>query len=439
MIGWFNVTEQPLPSFPDNNSDPFMTTRIIYSNASYPQWTYSELALAEIDLADDVAEDVLSWDSTSVSSHPPSIAVEIPALRAVMNCTSQPFAKTRRRPRSGTDYNFLEVNLTLPDICSQISKEASPFTCSNGMMSTQWLYKPGIIGYWAGSWAQVRTTMGVFGDIDAEGNPKNLTVLKCMPYLETLQTRAKFNLPAFKLADRAVAEGPLETSPIEPLESTRKLFNYDSFWTLFGGGSYGGPFDEVLPSVNLTGYPSPLASSDGFFQALFQGRDAFADPQSLLGPANSDKLIAAVEHLYRIIMAQALHTTQGRRITVASESDPSQPPPPPLGTGTISNPNSKRLYQSRVATYILTALLLTLLVCAVIALATSRPKGLLTMEPTNLAARMSLFMDYHATAGHAMVAQEARIVREHRDVQEERVVPTQMEPQVRESSYDRPP
>ncbi|KAL8650436.1 MAG: hypothetical protein Q9226_005141 [Calogaya cf. arnoldii] len=436
IVGWFNVTDRRLPTGPRpywlglNNSDPLMTTRIIYSNASYPQWTYSELALAEIDLADDTAKNVLPREGTSGSSYLPSIAVEIPALRAVMNCTSQAYATTRRRPvgrASAPEYNLLEVNLTLPDICRQTGEDPSPFTCSDGTMSTQWLYKPGIIGYWARSWPQVRMTMDVFGDIDAEGNPKNLTVMTCMPYIETLQAEANFDFPSFKLADRGVLDDTLETSPVEAIESTRKFFNHDSFWTLFGDSFVDGSFDRVLPSVNLTGYPSPLASSDGFFQALFQGKEAIADPQSLLGPANVEKLIEAVEHLYRIIMAQTLNTAQGRRIPVSTELDPSQPPPPPLGLGMISNPNGKRLYQSHIATYILVALLVIMLICAVFALATFRPKGLVTMEPTSLAARMSLLMDYNTTAGHAIVAQEAKVIQEQRDLRDKDVVQMKME------------
>ncbi|KAL9036952.1 MAG: hypothetical protein Q9180_004003 [Flavoplaca navasiana] len=185
---------------------------------------------------------------------------------------------------------------------------------------------------------------------------KNLTVLTSTRYLETVQTRATFDLPSFELVDQSVAVNTSETSSIETIESTRKPFNH-SFWTLFGGGGgpqtgrTGGTFDKVLPSVNLTGYPSPLASSDGSFQALFQGKDAIAEPQSLLGPANTGRLIEAVERLYRIITAQSLHTAQGRRMPVTSTFDDSQPPPPPIGRGTMINPNSRRLYQSHIATY----------------------------------------------------------------------------------------
>ena len=441
ITGWFNVTEQPPPEHlywsALNNSDPFMTTRIMYSNASYPRLTYSELALAKIDLADDSAEDILSSERTSVSSDPPSITAKIPALRAVMNCTTRPYTTTRRQPfhSDQSDYSLLEVNLNLPDIYNQLDMSTS-FTCSDNKMSTQWMYKPGIIGYWAESWTQSRTTMGAFGDIDEEGIPKNLTILTCTPYLETIQARALFDLPSFELADQRVAVDTSGTSRIETIESTRKPFNHDSFWTLFGGGGgpqrgrTGGTFDKVLPSVNLTGYPSPLASSDGFFQALFQGKDAIAEPQSFLGPVNTRRLIEAIEHLYRIIMAQSLHTAQGRRIPVASTIDESQPPPPPIGRGTMINPNSRRLYQSHIATYILIALVSTILFCAVFALATFRPKGLITMEPTSLAVRMSLLMEHHATATQAIYAPKGRTMQEQKNVHTERIVPMEMEPMV---------
>ncbi|KAL8886405.1 MAG: hypothetical protein Q9192_006492 [Flavoplaca navasiana] len=222
ITGWFNVTEQPPPEHlywsALNNSDPFMTTRIMYSNASYPRWTYSELALAKIDLADDTAEDILSSEGMSVSSDPPSITVEVPALRVVMNCTTRPYATTRRQPLYSiqSDYSLLEVNLSLPDICDQLD-ESTSFTCTDNKMSTQWMYKPGIIGYWAESWTQARTTMGVLGDIDEEGIPKNLTILTCTPYLETVQTRAIFDLPSFELADHSVAVDTSGTPRIETI------------------------------------------------------------------------------------------------------------------------------------------------------------------------------------------------------------------------------
>ncbi|KAL8800604.1 MAG: hypothetical protein Q9182_005066 [Xanthomendoza sp. 2 TL-2023] len=425
MTGWFNATDPPRPGrgswLPLNNSDPFMTTRIMYSDASYPQWTYSEFALAEIDQADEVARYAVASDRTPGLSQALQITVEVPAVQAVMNCTSRPYKTARQKPRpkmfAGNSvlapvYTLMEVNVTLPDICGQTTDTdtgSSSFTCSGDTLSTEWLYEPGIIGYWAAgltSFSRLRTSIGVFGDIDPNGIPKDLTVLTCVPYVESISVNATFNLPGFDLANPLGGKDGSRMSPIVPIESTRKFFNQDTFWTLFGDSNLGGSFDNVLPSVNLTGYPSPLVSSDGFFQALFQGKDAIAKPQTLLGPANSDKLIAAVEHLYRVIMAQALHTAHGRRIPVVSVSDLSQPSPPPLGLGSIRNPNGSRLYQSHVATYILVALLATMLVSAVVALATFSPKGLVSMEPTSLAAKMNLLIQYHAAEGSVMIMNE---------------------------------
>ncbi|KAL8807990.1 MAG: hypothetical protein Q9200_004455 [Gallowayella weberi] len=425
MIGWFNATDPLTPDhgswLPLNNSDPFMTTRIMYSDASYPRWTYSEFALAEIDLADEVARYAVAPDSTSRISQPRQITVEVPAIQAVMNCTSHPYKTARPKPRPkmfagnsdlGPVYTLMEVNVTLPDVCrrtADTNSGPSSITCSGDTLSIDWLYKPGIIGYWAAgltSLSRLRTTIGVFGDINPNGNPKNLTVLTCVPYVESISVNATFNLPSFDLANPLGEKDGSKVSPIVSIEPTRKFFNHDTFWTLFGDSYLGGSFDDVLPSVNLTDYPSPLVSSDGFFQALFQGKDAIAQPQTLLGPANSDKLIAAVEHLYRVIMAQALHTAHGRRIPVVSVSDSSLPSPPPLGLGSIRNPSGSRLYQSHVATYILVALLATMLVSAVVALATFSPKGLVSMEPTSLAARMSLLVQYHAAEGSIMMVNE---------------------------------
>lgn len=65
--GWFNVTNSDIITSEVvgslNNSDPLMTTRIMYSNASFPQWTFSELALAEIGFETDLPGDVANLES----------------------------------------------------------------------------------------------------------------------------------------------------------------------------------------------------------------------------------------------------------------------------------------------------------------------------------------------------------------------------------------
>ena len=140
MTGWFNVTD---PDYPFgtfyNNSDPKATTRIVYLNASYPQWTYSELALAEIDPEKDSNNKAASYNASSSSQ----LSIQMPSLRANMNCTVLPYLSA-----AVSQQDFLEVNINFPEACTQGGNVLPDWGYAKGILSTQWLYKPGIIGYW---------------------------------------------------------------------------------------------------------------------------------------------------------------------------------------------------------------------------------------------------------------------------------------------------
>lgn len=369
MTGWFNVTNSD-----DSNSDPKATTRILYLNASYPQWTHSELALAEIDLEIDSNKEATSYNASS----PSQLSIQIPSLRANMNCTVLPYLSA-----AVSEQDFLEVNISFPQACTQVGDVLNYWGYAKGILSTKWLYKPGIIGYWTPpTWfgaAPCPTTLGIFGEVDDHGNPRNLTVLACLPYVETVQASATFQLPNFDLAPST------EKPPVVPIESSARFFNNDSYWAMNSWGEKENAFDLVLATVNLSTL-SPLSASDGFFQALFQGIDATSDPHDLLGEANTPRLIDAVEHLYRVIMAQCLHTTQGRRVNLSTATLTETPL---LEPGIITSPSS-RLHQSATATYILVTLLSTMTVCALLARLTFKPRGLVSKEPTCIVARMDL-------------------------------------------------
>ncbi|KIX00558.1 uncharacterized protein Z518_09623 [Rhinocladiella mackenziei CBS 650.93] len=266
---WFNTSDTHAPyggSF--NNSDPPMITRIMYSNAGFPQWTYSELALAEVGFEAGVTGNITR--THNAASVPSQLAIEVPALRVVMNCTTRPYTSAAPAPIVSSFQSsaptFLEVNMTFPEAATEGDnfQQGSPrWNYANGALTTQWAYnnKPGIVGYWTPAFfgdAPWPTTMSLFAEVDANGNPKNITILTCMPYIETVRANAVFNLPSFELA-----------APATAIESAAKYFNNDSFWAMTPFSIAGGTFDQVLIPVNLT-KPSPLSASDSFFQALFQ-------------------------------------------------------------------------------------------------------------------------------------------------------------------------
>lgn len=385
IAGWFNATPENTsavaygPSF----ADPLATTRIIYLNDSFPQWTYAELALAEIGPIDTSRIKLNSSAALQVS-------LEVPALRAVLNCTTHPYLTTGLGKATFNSQRYFQVNMTWPEACSDFSLRNNVWTYEDGELSTQWAFDPttpGVIAYWApgddSHSASCPRAMALFGEVDSRGKASELTILTCNPYVEKLQAQATFEVPSFNLTTARGAN-----LSIKPLEDTTEFFSNDSYFSLTYNavGRDQNVFDEALISVNLT-TPSPLAASDGFFQALFQGIDAVADPYELLGSANSDRLTHAMEHLYRIIMAQTLNTVQTRRVPATSSAVAIVPQ---LQPGTLEDATTRRLFQSPIATYILIGLLFVLLVCAVICCFAFEGRDLLYESPDSIAATARL-------------------------------------------------
>lgn len=372
-----------------------MITRIMYLGAAYPQWTFSEFALAEVGMNTGEPEGLLDRNITSTASQ---ITLEVPAIRGVINCTSRSYSSARKMPSSSfgssgyyndlTKTSLLEVNMTLPTECVTTETLANNLHLTkydNGVLSTSWEYKPGIIGLWypnSFSSAPCRLSLGLFGEIDTEGTIKDLTLFSCTPYVEMLQVASTFDFPSFNLTSPVSSNnlsGP--SSPVTPLESTAKFFNNDSLATK-QPGLQPGLLNGNLKSMNLS-RPSPLSCSDPFFQALFQGIESVSDPRSVLGATNTKRLFSAMDHLYGILMAQSLNTVQGRRVSATADA------PQPFN-GLLSYPGHRRLMQSAAATYILVALLAVMLLCAVMTLVTFKAGGLVSMEMNSIAARASL-------------------------------------------------
>ena len=348
----------------------------MYSGANFPRWTSSELVLAQIGLKTGVSGDL--FGNHNASSAPSQLSIEVPALRGVMNCTPHAIKSARR-----TSDEWLEINITFPEAVALPRGTQMPsWNYANGTLSTLWFSsaRAGIVGYWTPDFfgdADWLTTMGLFAKVDADGNPENVTILTCKPYVETIQTNAIFDVPSFDLI-----------APASPINSTARYFNDDSYFKMSSPDVTQGSntFDDVLLPVNLTtGYP--LSRTDSFFQALFSGIDAVADPLTLVGAANIENLIDAVEHLYRMIMAQCLNTQSYRRVPVGSLP---QEAVPQLGQGILSDPNGRRLHQSPTATYLLIGLLLTMFICALVSITTFKAQGLLSKSPNSIASRASL-------------------------------------------------
>lgn len=184
-----------------NSSDPRMTTHIMYSNASFPQWTFSELTLAEIGFETELPEDIASLGTSTAPSQLFHQSPSHPCGHELYNTSLYSAAPIFNE----NQLTLLKVNMTFSRGCPKTldsNSNDTSWSCNNDRLSTQWYYKPGIIGNWSPDYfgdPLFPTTIGLFGKVDAKGNTENLTMLTCAPYVETVQANATFNLPSFDL------------------------------------------------------------------------------------------------------------------------------------------------------------------------------------------------------------------------------------------------
>ena len=388
-LGWFNETHpaRPNASMSEQYWDVTILDNIMYLGSIPPQWTSLELALAKIQ----------NDGGQGPNTNSAQLSIQVPALRGVMNCSSTKVADI------AASANDLSFDMTVPEHCcsswgmsssdqSTESRTSSTYAflkCSDGQLRSNWTSKPGINGFLsdiASSDWTCPTTVGVFAEIDDKDTAQNLTAFTCMPYVESVQAEAVFDYPSFNLStNQSSPSSTNDKSSAQSIESTKQYFNNESLWTtgalVFASGN-----QNSLMQMNLS-TPNPLARSDAFFQAIFQGIDPVTDPSALLGPSNADSLFAAMEHTYRILMAQAL--SGSKRVGNASTSAP-QP-----SNGRLTYQDSPVLVQSPTATYVLIGLLALILLCGIITFLTFRVKDLVGPAISTVSGKAGLLAESH--------------------------------------------
>lgn len=107
VAGWFNATAVNASdsAYTINFPGPLATTRIIYLNESFPQWTYAELTLAGI-------RDIDTSKVKLNNSAALQLSLEVPALRAVLNCTIHPYLTTGLGKVTPLLQRYFQVNMT---------------------------------------------------------------------------------------------------------------------------------------------------------------------------------------------------------------------------------------------------------------------------------------------------------------------------------------
>lgn len=371
---------------------------VLTQNLSYPQWTYGEYAFPAIDLHDIKYNTSQNNTENGTLAEGSLLTVILPAIRGFLNCSSVPQDDVQIDFDS-QGINFDVSSATTPNCpkwpnafgCSdyKVSGEAIPlkvgdyFDCSsqylepaNGTLENN---HPPLYAGCAMLWF-------VYGQLLAPNQTTGTSILACRPYMAQLSVELSFVPPDFAIDI---------TNPPKQVPNTEKIL----FSDFISGASL--LIQPVAPNLGQT---TPFLNfktsvdTDGlhlWFKALIYGVDG-VPAASLLGSENAPTLIANLDRVFGVWMAQILGS-YARTTTPSSEIIPTSLP---TYNASLKDPSSARLVQSQVSTRIVQVLLGTMIVCAIIAFWKQDTRNVLPKNPGCIAAVASLVADSNLLSGY---------------------------------------
>lgn len=349
-------------------------TMVMGANLSFPAWTYNELVFPELEL--DLLPSSTHLNRTAYESGSATLNVIVPnVLRATANCSSTGVygydltTLFNSSSRYGTYQPY--INVSVPSGCG-----APGFS----ELSEAFLGYPPQASYFA--WVQdgVRDggksychtpLMAVLGHWWTDERP---SVLLCKPYMQQVAANVTFSMPDFSI--------DLQHPPVA-IESTATYFSNAAV-----NATLDGRFQQFVDeSNNLT----------QFFSTLVHGRDGIPITE-LAGPSNEQRLINAVDHQYRVLMAQVYNTAM--RVSSSPSSPTSGAVYSQMLNGTLTAPNRNRIVQDRASTYVLEGILAAMVICVIVSWVCMDTRRVLPKNPCSIAAVASLL------AGSEILGQE---------------------------------
>ena len=374
---------------------------IEHENASYPSYTFEELAFPSSKLA------ALPQVSGTFNA---TMEANLTARRASLDCSVVPKENITVVTNGPTWYTFMAG---IPESCPSFRNLSDAVvTAIEFKTDVEW-HQPNNTNYqlpfgmllsnFAFTWFSNGTRIAVPSTDDlgwatnAPGCPSlafllgrfdqqqplsktNITAMLCVQGLQDIDTVTSFDLPSM-----TVTEG---TSPAIDEASARHVAYEDYIGTF--PGSIGTLVDDSRSQTTFREFSiSPYAMDtgswfDGFFQTVMWGVDG--EPfDNLVGPANEGRLVSAITHVYRKYMAQAI--SENMRIPYGEGDAPTYPARLP------QSKNVTRLMQNRNSKIVLQSLLGAMVICAIVVYAAAarlKLNRLLPHCPWSMAGVMSL-------------------------------------------------
>ena len=367
------------------------------SNLTYPRFTYEEIALPSLQTS-------LNQD-TSGKSPQATLTVQLPGLRASLNCTnassSQFNVTTFFNSKIGASA-LVEATMPLPEQC--------PFGGAGGNLTTiefvqnfqfpsaaNSSYIAKMLDIHVGPFDRIRegsegelspntqkdnpegcpSLAFIYGFADANDASQNsVTTLMCYQVMEQVAATTTLKLPDLSIA----AESP----PVVDEPSAQILIHNSSGSTAF---TYRLQvhMDTELSLFNQTEFDSSSVGSppvDNFFQGVLFGRypmplSALSDPQS------ATDFRIAIQSFYRRYMAQAISANM-RTPTLAADAT--------VLNGTVTLRDGEfRVFQNRTSKIILQAFLGTMFLLGLVAVLCSTTREILPYNPCTIAGAAALW------------------------------------------------
>ena len=329
-----------------------VTSLIMNANLSYPLWTHNELAFPELDLLPMDASDNRKIDPNRVNAT--LVNLKTSAVRGAINCSVVPpniYTTTRGNTTRDNNTRF---DFQIPTGYCDGSYSDDFYVPEEGYFG-KWLSGE---GYFVESGDSKCPLLPIVYGQASSNHVKELIVLFCTPYAERIEVNTTFILPSYEIDP---------THPPQPIEATTKYFMENPL----------GERPYLTSSLKILN-----DSFDEFFSMLTYGKDGIPAAE-LSGAENAPKLMNAMQHLFRIYVAQFFHNY--RRIPVSPDAA--------VLNGTVMNLTRPRLKQSGISTRISQALLAAMFVCTAIAFWLMDTRRTLPNNPCSIAAVTSLLAD----------------------------------------------
>lgn len=396
------------PTWSDSASDDggaaILLTDMDLLNLSPPPWTNSEFAFPKLQLS---SKDISRIKAMSE----PSITVRVPALRAELQCSITPIEDMFVYSQF-VDENygtlFINASTAVPATCDQ---KTSRVDWSSKQLLNFYPDKSGLVGQMLDlhpgdrklgfgelslplqnnsqpGCPSLAFTFGNYSQNTADVNhitldapPSWFTTMSCFQLMAEIQTDVMLSIPNFTVMSAVPDESTTKYLASGAGGQTafpwRPQLHFELEVIVWEGNvTYGGLYESPV----IQDYDN-LASVDGFFALMLHSSNGVY-PEDIRGPGNQERLVDAIQGVYRHYMAQVANGKM--RVPVAAGTTPE--------TYTATWINSERgvLRQNWRSKLQLQILLAVMFVCGTCCYLIMDTKEVLPHDPCSIAGLASL-------------------------------------------------